>query len=91
MEVIIYIIAYLVGVLITYAAHYYYSAYIYSKSQQIQSKYYFAEYAKESSLMRSLVSCFWLFVVPLLPIALVIGYSVELIQNAIKKHFNIEL
>lgn len=91
MELIIYIIAYLVGAFITYIALYYYIAYEYNKSKQIQSKYYFAEFAKESSLMRSLVSCFWLFVVPLLPIGFALHYLSELIENTIKKHFNIKL
>jgi hypothetical protein len=91
MEVIIYIIAYLVGAIITYIAHYYYIAYVYSKSKQIQSKYYFEEYVIETSLSRSLISCFWLFVVLLAPTGLVVYYLVKLIQNIIKKHFNIKL
>lgn len=91
MELIIYIIAYLVGVLITYIALYYYIAYEYNKSKQIQSKCYFAEYAKESSLMRSLISCFWLFVVLLAPFGFALHYLSELIENTIKKHFNIKL
>lgn len=91
MEVIICIIVYLVGAFITYIALYYYIAYVYSKSKELQSKYYFGEYAKESTFPRFLLSSFWLFVVPLLPIGLAVYYLVKLIQNAIKKHFNIKL
>lgn len=91
MEVIICIIVYLVGVLIAYTAHYYYVAYVYSKSKELQSKYYFAEYVLETSLSRSLISCFWLFVVLLAPIGFALHYLSELIENTIKKHFNIKL
>jgi Ca2+/Na+ antiporter len=68
MEFIIYILVYLVGMFVTYIAHYYYIAYLYSKSKQIQSKYYFGEYTEETSLSRSIISFFWLFVVLLAPI-----------------------
>lgn len=91
MELKIYIIAYLVGIFITYIAHYYYIAYVYSKSKRLQSKYYFEEYVLKTSLSRSIISCFWLFVVLLAPIGFALHYLSELIQNAIKKHFNIEL
>lgn len=91
MEVIIYIIAYLVGTLITYMAHYYYIAYIYTKSKELQSKYYFEEYVTKTSLSRSFISCFWLFFILLAPIGFALHYLSELIQNVIKKHFNIKL
>lgn len=91
MEPLTFIIVYLVGAFIIYIAHYYYIAYVYSKSKKIQQNYSFKEYVNESSIPRCIMSCFWLFFVLLAPIGLAVYYLVKLIQNAIKKHFNIKL
>lgn len=94
MEFITFIIVYLVCAFITYIAHYYYIAYVYSKSKELQSKVCFDEHVKNSTFPRVLMACFWLFVLLSVPITLIfwaVYRMVVLIQNAIKKHFNIKL